>query len=94
MVKQAEREGHLRAAEGLAGRLYEETDGNPFFIGELLRHLGEAEGSDAAVPESVREVLRQRMARLNPAGRVQMLGVRVSSRRLSPSSRSWHSCRR
>ncbi len=66
MVKQVERDGRLRADERLAARLSADTDGNPFFIGELLRHFGESSDPEASVPESVREVLRQRLARLAP----------------------------
>jgi class 3 adenylate cyclase len=63
----------------LAHRLRAETDGNPFFLLEILRHLDEGGGfslSDGgapptevplgriAIPQSVREVVGQRVARL------------------------------
>jgi DNA-binding SARP family transcriptional activator len=63
----------------LAQVLRERTSGNPFFAGELLRHLietGGLEGRDAAaaagpaargLPESVRRVAGQRLARLGGA---------------------------
>ena len=73
-------------AVGLAHAIYRETDGNPFFVGEVLRNLTEtgairqnaegrwvAEGSlDAmALPDSVREVIGARVLRLGKeAGRV------------------------
>jgi DNA-binding CsgD family transcriptional regulator len=60
----------------LAGAIYAETDGSPFFAGELLRLLLE-EGvplahdapriGELAVPESVRHVVGRRLARLTPA---------------------------
>ncbi len=66
----------------LAHALYRETDGNPFFVGEVLRHLAEtgaiyrddtgrwAAGADLegmAMPDSVRLVIGSRVARLGKA---------------------------
>jgi FXSXX-COOH protein len=62
----------------LAAALHRETDGNPFFVEELLRHLvetdalplvngGEVTGAELGsvdLPESVREVIAQRLRRL------------------------------
>jgi class 3 adenylate cyclase len=66
---------------GLAHALYRETDGNPFFVSEVLRHLSET-GSiyrntsgrwltvtsleAIALPESVRVVIGGRVGRLGP----------------------------
>ena len=74
------------AGVGLAHAVYRETDGNPFFVSELLRHLSEtgaihrdatgrwvAEDSldQTALPDSVREVIGARVGRLGSnAGRV------------------------
>ena len=67
------------AAVGLAHALYRETDGNPFFVSEVLRHLSEtgAISQDAtgrwtaadtleqiALPDSVRMVIGARVGRL------------------------------
>ncbi len=67
------------AAVDLAHAVYRDTDGNPFFVYEVLRHLSEsgaiyqdeagrwvAQGSqeDVALPESVREVVGARVGRL------------------------------
>lgn len=65
-------------ARGLARAVYSETDGNPFFVNELLRHLTETgavsqDGSWTAssgidklsLPDSVREVIGARVARLD-----------------------------
>jgi len=73
----------LEPAElGLRDALLAETDGNPFFVWELLRHLVETGGfrQDASgrweasaeldvsrLPVSVREVIGQRVAHLGPA---------------------------
>ena len=61
--------------------MYRETDGNPFFVSEVLRHLAEtgAISQDAAgrwvaddsleqmaLPDSVREVIGARVGRLGP----------------------------
>ena len=67
---------------GLAHALYRETDGNPFFVGEVLRHLSEtgaiyqddtgrwtaaADLEAMAMPDSVRLVIGSRVARLGEA---------------------------
>ena len=73
--------GHTldETAEGLAHALYRETDGNPFFVAEVLRHLVETRAivqddtgrwipaqdlAEAGLPESVRQVIGSRVARL------------------------------
>ncbi len=63
----------------LARSVYRETDGNPFFVGEVLRHLAESgviyrdddgrwtvvdDLEDSALPDSVREVIGGRVVRL------------------------------
>ena len=74
------------AALGLASAIYRETDGNPFFVSEVLRNLIEtgAIGQDAdgrwvaestldavALPDSVRDVIGARVLRLGKeAGRI------------------------
>jgi len=75
--------GHDMDDEGVALRdaLLTETAGNPFFVGEILRHLAETgailEGSDgrwtatvdlrgSGLPVSVREVVGRRLRRLGP----------------------------
>jgi class 3 adenylate cyclase len=62
------------AAERLADDLFEETGGNAFFVTEVVRHLdgtGQLPGPTSAprvggtlVPDSIREVLAERVARL------------------------------
>ena len=65
----------------LAQAIYRETDGNPFFVTELLRHLAESEviAQDAggrwtlagpfelaSLPDTVRTVIEARVRRLGP----------------------------
>ena len=57
--------------------LHGETEGNPFFIEEVVRHLRDTKGehgpaltlTDAGVPEGVREVTARRLRRLRPESR-------------------------
>jgi len=54
----------------LARAIYQETEGNPFFVREVLRHLAESGATDVPVeelgiPEGVREVVGRRLARLS-----------------------------
>ncbi len=51
---------------GLTRLVHERTDGNPFFVVELLRLLGSDDQLAAAqdIPAGVRDVLRQRLAQL------------------------------
>ena len=83
--------GHTLDDDGisLAHSVYQETDGNPFFVGEVLRHLAEtgaiyqdtsgrwtagASLDTAPLPDSVREVVGGRVVRLGAtAGRVLAL---------------------
>jgi class 3 adenylate cyclase/tetratricopeptide (TPR) repeat protein len=76
-------------ARGIARAVHSETDGNPFFVAELLRHLREtgaiskdgrwvATGAidSLALPDSVREVVGARVGRLGAeCGRVLSLAA-------------------
>ncbi len=79
----------------LAHAVYRETDGNPFFVGEVLRHLSEtgAISQDAAglwiargdlaetpLPDSVREVVGSRAARLGESARQVLMLAAVIGR--------------
>jgi class 3 adenylate cyclase/tetratricopeptide (TPR) repeat protein len=58
----------LSSAEvGVARRIRSETAGNAFFASELVRHVGEvgAPEDTVVVPDSVREVVGRRLARLS-----------------------------
>jgi class 3 adenylate cyclase len=65
-----------QAARALAVALHETTEGNPFFVGEVLRNVSESGPGPATlpVPEGVRDVVVARIARLDPATR-QLIGV-------------------
>ena len=49
----------------LADQISEQTQGNPFFVSQLLRHLAEAGTLDDTVPDGVRDVVGRRVARLS-----------------------------
>ena len=65
----------VRGADGeLAEQLVGLTDGNAFLVGEVWRHMldrervaGRSSPADATIPESVREVMADRVAGLTPA---------------------------
>jgi len=50
----------------LAQLLVSRTDGNAFFVRELLNHIG-GDGSAAAVPETVHQLVAQRLRSLRPS---------------------------
>jgi class 3 adenylate cyclase/tetratricopeptide (TPR) repeat protein len=73
---------------GLAHAVHEETEGNPFFVGEVLRHLVESGAlvrrddrwanarplAEFGIPDSVREVIGRRLDRL-PGAASEILTV-------------------
>lgn len=75
--------GHALEPSGLelAAAVHQETQGNPFFIGEMLLHLAESglivhrEGrwesdftlAEVGIPEGIREVVGRRLSRLSEA---------------------------
>ena len=76
----------------LADTVWDETEGNPFFVTEIVRHLAEigairqldgtwhaaASQRELSIPEGVREVVGRRLARLSePANRVLSLASAV-----------------
>jgi len=76
--------GH-RPASTFVDAIARQTDGNPFFIGEIVRHLiaegrflaEEEAASVSSVPEGVREVITRRLARLAPATHELLLTAAV-----------------
>ncbi len=78
LVEQLTGAGGGRVAEQLADDLVAETGGNPFFVTEVIRYLAESDqlselsGDGTAslgaslMPDSIREVLGERVARLGP----------------------------
>lgn len=83
LVREADGAGRPdEEAAVLARRLHAETGGNPFYVGELLRHRAEAGGGggDLGVPEGVREVIGQRLARLSDPARRALQVAAVAGR--------------
>ncbi len=80
--------GH--ATPALAAALHRETEGNPFFVEEILRHLMATDidlddprtGLDGwGVPQGLRQVVQQRLARLSqPAHRLLQAGAVLGDR--------------
>src|SRR5918994_3176463 len=55
-------------ADDAAHAVAERTEGNPFFVEEIVRHL-DASGGELSVPESVKHLLRRRLRRLREPAR-------------------------
>jgi DNA-binding SARP family transcriptional activator/tetratricopeptide (TPR) repeat protein len=76
------------ATPAFVEQLRGETDGNPFFIEEVVRHLADATGrlgdavalDEAGVPEGVREVTGRRLARLGGSARDMLATAAVIGR--------------
>jgi DNA-binding SARP family transcriptional activator/tetratricopeptide (TPR) repeat protein len=66
--------GSAAPSSDFVSALHGETEGNPFFVEEVVRHLSETGGDleDAGVPEGVREVTARRIARLPASAREAM----------------------
>ena len=62
---------HLEPSAGVLERIFEETEGNPFFLAEVVNlltqegSLGRDSVSDIAVPDGVREALGRRLDRIS-----------------------------
>ena len=80
----------------LAAEVHAETEGNPFFVGEVLRHLVEtgvlrrqddrwiaADGHTVDVPEGVRDVVGRRVGRLSPAANSALSAAAVIGREVT-----------
>lgn len=81
-------------AEELAVAIHAETEGNPFFVGQVLRHLVETgavvrDGStwrlarpiaDVGIPEGVREVVGWRLSRLSEQANAVLAAAAVAGR--------------
>ncbi len=57
----------LGGTDAIAPAVHDETEGNPLFVGEVLRHLAETEWSpdEHGIPEGVRDVIGRRLSRLS-----------------------------
>ena len=68
--------GELAAQSGLdTGELYERTAGNPFFVTETLA------GGSTLIPETVRDAVHARIARLSPDARALLDAVAIVPQR-------------
>ena len=54
----------LDDATALAAKLHAQSEGNPFFLEEILHDLGESGGTPASMPAALHDVLASRLARL------------------------------
>ena len=92
--------GHNLDEEGhrLARAVHAETEGNPFFVGQVLRHLVESgslrnvdgrweatPGARIGIPEGVREVIGQRLSRLSPSANSVLAAAAVVGREFDAS---------
>lgn len=88
----AEHAGH-EVSPALGRAIQTETDGNPFFVGEVVRHFVETgvdldaagraahvERTDVGVPEGVREVLELRLGRLSDGCRAILSAAAILGR--------------
>jgi class 3 adenylate cyclase len=63
--------GGTRPASGLAEAVHAQTDGNPFFVGEVVRllasegRLADRDAWEGVIPQGVREVVGRRLDRLS-----------------------------
>ena len=65
---------HAGRPPSLTGRVHAVTEGNPFFVGEVLASLGQDADTGAALTPRVRDVVRWRLARL-PEGTADVLAA-------------------
>jgi DNA-binding SARP family transcriptional activator len=65
---------HAGRQPSLAARVRAATEGHPFFVGEVVRALGEDRDPGAALTPRVRDVVRWRLARL-PEGTTDVLAT-------------------
>ena len=92
-VNQAALDGPARE---LAAAVHGETEGNPFFVGELFRHLAESGAlvhdgevwrlavdlSEMSLPDGIREVVGRRLSRLSEAANTVLSWAAVIGREL------------
>ena len=70
----------------LTRAIYDETDGNPFFVKEVLRHLMETESpGQRALPEGVRAVVGRRLSRLSAGSNAVLRTAAVIGAEFEPA---------
>jgi len=87
----------------LAGAIHAETEGNPFFVGEVVRHLTEsgafarrdgrwvmqAGTQELGIPEGVREVVGRRLSRLSAEANHALAVAAVVGLEFDPAVVEW-----
>ena len=68
-----------------AQALHDRTDGNPFFVRELVRDRAEGRDPRQSVPQTVRDVVALRLARLDPAVRELLAAGAVAGPAFDPA---------
>jgi len=68
-----------------AQALHDRTDGNPFFIRELVRDRAEGRDPRQSVPQTVRDVVALRLARIEPAVRELLAAGAVAGPAFDPT---------
>ncbi len=81
VIELAERTAGATVDQPAAERLRARTDGNPFFLTELIKlRTSERRQSDAAIPDVVADVIRSRLARLPDDTRALLTVAAVAGR--------------
>ncbi len=73
----------MASGESFAHQVSARTDGNPFFIEELLRHVEERSGAGleaADLPDGVKDLLLRRLRRLGPESEKALVFAAVAGR--------------
>src|SRR6185503_4799628 len=72
VARYIERTSGAAPPPGLAEAVHQQTEGNPFFVGEIVRLLasegkltGARAGADLEIPQGVREVIGRRLDRMS-----------------------------
>ena len=68
-----------------AQALHDRTDGNPFFVRELVRDRAEGRDPRQSVPQTVRDVVALRLTRLEPAARELLAAGAVAGPAFDPA---------
>ena len=87
VAEMVERIAGRRPPDGVVRAIHQATDGNPFFVDEVVRLLSaegrlgsEAQVAGARIPDGVRETIRHRLARLSENARILLTTAAVIGR--------------
>jgi DNA-binding SARP family transcriptional activator len=73
-------------AEPQVQALRDRTDGNPFFLREVMRDIAEGGDPRESVPTTVRDVVRARLSRLDPASQALVAAGAVAGPSFDPAA--------